>query len=78
MKRHQRWKLNDGSGLKIDVLNNLEHKSDWNDFLREAFREWEGGSPNAVTLNMREEETYDPNCSVRPWAIKACNGNYGK
>eukprot|EP00579_Thalassiosira_antarctica_P001040 CAMPEP_0201876226 /NCGR_PEP_ID=MMETSP0902-20130614/7967_1 /ASSEMBLY_ACC=CAM_ASM_000551 /TAXON_ID=420261 /ORGANISM="Thalassiosira antarctica, Strain CCMP982" /LENGTH=644 /DNA_ID=CAMNT_0048403423 /DNA_START=97 /DNA_END=2031 /DNA_ORIENTATION=- len=72
---HNRWKTN-GDGLSLQVLNNLVVGSDWNEYLELSIYEWDNGTPDAVTLNIRTM-TIDPDCRAVRRAMKVCNANYG-
>ena len=78
---HNKWKPPNGQnewsdGLQLTVLNNLKSGSGWSDYLKTSLSEWNNGSPDAVTLNMREMSN-DPDCRAVRRAMKVCNGNYG-
>ena len=64
-------------GLTLQVLNNLESGSNWNEFFETAIQDWDNGDPDAVTLYIRESTQYDPDCRAVRKAMKVCNGNYG-
>ena len=66
----------EGTGLTLQVLNNLESGSDWNEYLKSSIYEWDNGTPDAVTLNIRKM-THDPDCRAVRRAMKVCNANYG-
>lgn len=77
---HNKWKPNGDeahlNGLTLTVLDNLQQDSDWHSYMDEAIMDWDNGSPDAVTLNMRTM-TYDPDCRAVRRAMKVCNANYG-
>ena len=64
------------TGLSLQVLNNLQAGSDWHDYLKSSIFEWDSGTPDAVTLNIRSM-TWDPECRAVRRAMKVCNANYG-
>lgn len=65
------------NGLNLVVLNNLDRGSAWNEIFRQSISEWDNGTPDAVTLQMKRVSTYDPDCTAVKRAMKVCNGNYG-
>jgi len=83
---HNVWRPVDGDGggiggdsrggLSLTVLNNLVAGSDWNTYLATSIAEWDGGTPDAVTLNIRSM-AHDPDCRAVRRAMKVCNANYG-
>ncbi len=79
--KNSRWiPLNgeaEGNGLSLTVLNNLVSGSNWDEYLQTAIADWNNGTPDAVTLQMRSMSTYDPDCQAVRRAMKVCNGNYG-
>mmetsp|Transcript_3876 Transcript_3876/g.8667 ORF Transcript_3876/g.8667 Transcript_3876/m.8667 type:complete len:652 (-) Transcript_3876:141-2096(-) len=64
-------------GLTLQVLNNLDAESHWNEFFEAAVSDWDNGDPDAVTLYVRQGGDYDPECRAIRRAMKVCNGNYG-
>lgn len=78
---HNKWSPLSGEtdgvgGLSLQVLNNLSGGSDWDEYLKSSIYEWDHGTPDAVTLNIRSM-TYDPECRAVRRAMKVCNANYG-
>ena len=84
---HNKWKplttnnnnnqnTNNNNGLSLTVLNNLVSGSDWNEFLQTSISDWDNGTPDAVTLNIRTM-AHDPDCRAVRRAMKVCNANYG-
>lgn len=77
---HERWLPVDGkeegNGLTLQIANNLASGSDWDYYFRTYVEEWDNGTPDAVTLKIRNT-TYDPECHGVARAMKVCNGNYG-
>jgi len=70
------WNMGRGcGGLEISVIDNLEAR--WKPFLSRAIADWDNGEPDAITINVREISTYDPECTHRRNLLKVCNGNYG-
>jgi hypothetical protein len=81
--RHQQWLPVDGGGeettkhgLSLTIVNNLISGSDWDTYFNTYITEWDNGSPDAVTLQVRSMD-YDPTCRGVLRAMKVCNGNYG-
>lgn len=74
---HSRWVPTGRSGLSLPILNNLVQGSDWAEYLEVTVSDWDNGTPDAVSLRIREMEDYDPDCQAVRMAIKVCNGNYG-
>jgi predicted Zn-dependent protease len=71
------WDMNGKyKGLKLQVLNNLDEGSDWHQYFETAMTDWDGGTPDAVSLYLRSS-TYDADCRAVRKAMKVCNGNYG-
>ncbi|KAL7533097.1 hypothetical protein ACHAXR_008566, partial [Thalassiosira sp. AJA248-18] len=76
---HNMWKPtndNNNDGLTLTVLDNLQYGSDWDEHLQSSIAEWDNGTPDAVTLNIRTM-THDPDCRAVRSAMKVCNANYG-
>lgn len=77
---HNKWRplseQDPSGGLTLTVLNNLASDNDWNDYLRTSIYEWDNGTPDAVTLNIRSM-IHDPDCRAVRRAMKVCNANYG-
>jgi len=72
---HNVWK-SDGAGLRLQIINNLDADSDWNEHMESSISEWNNGEPDAVTLNIRTMAA-DPECRAVRQAMKVCNANYG-
>ena len=64
------------NGLTLQVLNNLDESSGWNQYFETALNDWDNGTPDAVNLYLRTT-SYDPDCRAVRKAMKVCNGNYG-
>jgi hypothetical protein len=63
-------------GLDVYIVDNLEDR--WKPYLTTSVNDWENGSPDALTINVREISTYDPECASVRNVVKVCNGDYGK
>jgi hypothetical protein len=75
---HNKWIVDMvDDGLHLVVLNNLDRESEWNSIFRESISEWDNGSPDAVTLQVKRVKNYDPDCKAVRRSMKVCNGNYG-
>ncbi|KAL7484966.1 hypothetical protein ACHAW6_010565 [Cyclotella cf. meneghiniana] len=71
------WDMNGKyNGLTLQVLNNLDESSGWNQYFETALSDWDNGTPDAVNLYLRTT-SYDPDCRAVRKAMKVCNGNYG-
>jgi hypothetical protein len=64
-------------GLRLQIVDNLSNGSDWHDYLTRYVSEWDDGYPDAVTLDVRTDQGYDPMCRGVVRAMKVCNGDYG-
>mmetsp|Transcript_15631 Transcript_15631/g.26645 ORF Transcript_15631/g.26645 Transcript_15631/m.26645 type:complete len:571 (-) Transcript_15631:695-2407(-) len=64
------------NGLNLVVLNSLDRGSDWNDYFRESISDWDNGSPDSVTLQIKRVPN-DPECTPVRRTMKVCNGDYG-
>ena len=73
---HDKWSLNEGSKVSLEVVNNLQRNSVWNGYLETAFRNWDVGTPNTMKLSLSNIND-DTDCEASPFKIKVCNGNYG-
>mmetsp|Transcript_23432 Transcript_23432/g.49060 ORF Transcript_23432/g.49060 Transcript_23432/m.49060 type:complete len:384 (-) Transcript_23432:63-1214(-) len=68
-------------GLKLDIIDNLEPK--WEKYFQRAVTEWENDdpsseAPDALTLNVRKNIRYDPECRTVMRKMIVCNGDYGE
>ena len=73
---HDKWSLNEGSKVSLEVVNNLQRNSVWNGYLETAFRNWDVGTPDTMKLALSNIND-DTDCEASPFKIKVCNGNYG-
>lgn len=64
------------NGLNLVVLNSLDDGSDWNEYFSQSISEWDNGTPDSVTLQIKRVQT-DPDCQPVRRAMKVCNGDYG-
>ena len=62
-------------GLDLQVINNLNEK--WESYFQQSIDDWENGSPDVLTLNVRKSSPYDPECEPIQGVTKVCNGDYG-
>eukprot|EP00970_Alexandrium_tamarense_P015094 scaffold4733_cov170-Alexandrium_tamarense.AAC.8 len=63
-------------GLELYIVDNLDDR--WKPFLQQAVDDWDNGSPDALTLHLRQITTRDPDCTPVQNVLKVCNGDYGK
>ena len=76
VNEHNVWKTKGQSGLRLQVLNNLESDSNWREIFQSSIEQWNEGSPKAVDMSVRQM-SYDPDCRAVRRSMKVCNGNYG-
>lgn len=63
-----------GSGLTLEMWNALDET--WQDEFDAAIDDWENGEPDALSLQVKEDEV-DHSCKPKDGVMKVCNGNYG-
>ena len=68
-----RWR-NKGDGLRLEILNALDER--WYPYFEASVREWDEGSPDALTL-FSSFRSPDASCEAVQGKLKVCNGNYG-
>ncbi|KAL3802543.1 hypothetical protein HJC23_012562 [Cyclotella cryptica] len=62
-------------GLEINVVDNVDER--WKPYLTQAVSDWDNGSPDALTIRVRQISVYDPECTPVRNVLKVCNGDYG-
>jgi hypothetical protein len=65
-----------GGGLTLTVVNALD--STWQTFFDAALRDWDSGTPDALTLSSQVASAPDPECGIVEGVLKMCNNNFGK
>ena len=68
------WRTAGGEGLELTVINALE--SQWHEHFNRAVSQWDGGTPDALTLNVVSQGP-ESVCGAKIGMLKVCNGNYG-
>ncbi|KAL3802523.1 hypothetical protein HJC23_012542 [Cyclotella cryptica] len=63
------------TGLELNIVDNLDER--WKPHLTQAVADWDNGSPDALTLRVRQISEYDPECTPVRNVLKVCNGDYG-
>ncbi|KAL7522200.1 hypothetical protein ACHAWX_006896 [Stephanocyclus meneghinianus] len=63
------------AGLELNIVDNLDDR--WKPHLTRAVRDWDDGTPDALTLRVRQISEYDPECAPVRNVLKVCNGDYG-
>ena len=67
------WR-NDGVGLELEIVNALDDT--WQDEFEQAVSDWDGGSPDTLTLTVSRGEV-DYSCKEQDGVLKVCSGNFG-
>jgi hypothetical protein len=69
-----RWDNRGGQGLNLEILNALDDS--WQTPFGVAVKNWEEGSPDALSLTTRKI-AWEHECATVDGVMKVCNGNYG-
>lgn len=74
-KDFSRWRSS-GEGLRLNIQNAVTR--DWNLYFDLAVKDWDNGTPDALTLTVTYANAPDPKCSPIRGIMKVCNDWYGK